>query len=51
MSADRGLKSWLLPVAGARPITFYLRCLWVVAQLVAAYWFSNEVSPFFYQQF
>jgi hypothetical protein len=23
----------------------------VVAQLVAAYWFSNEVSPFFYQQF
>jgi hypothetical protein len=51
MSVGEGLKSWVLPVAGQRPVVFYLRCLRILAQLVAAYWFSNEVSPFFYQQF
>ena len=34
-----------------RPMEFYARCLRIVLQLAAAYWFSNQVSPFFYQQF
>jgi hypothetical protein len=43
--------TWLCPIAGMRPAIFYLRCLRVVIQVIAAYWFSNQVSPFFYQQF
>jgi hypothetical protein len=30
---------------------FWLRCLWVVIQLVAVYCLTNEASPFFYQRF
>ena len=47
----RGPLAWLNPVEGTSTVTFYLRCLWVVVQLMSAYWFSREVSPFFYQQF
>jgi hypothetical protein len=39
------------PVDGIPAGRFYLRCLWVVVQLMAAYWFSSDVGPFFYQQF
>lgn len=51
MNVFSGLATWLNPVGDISPARFYLRCLWVVARLVAAYWFSNQVSPFFYQQF
>ena len=44
-------KNWMNPVPELSPAAFYARCLWVVARLIAAYWFANEVSPFFYQQF
>ena len=43
--------TWLRPVAEIPAREFYLRCLWVVVRLVAAYWFASKVSPFFYQQF
>lgn len=45
------VRSWLHPVPEMPVSTFYLRCLWVVIQLVTAYWFANRVSPFFYQRF
>jgi hypothetical protein len=51
MSSFRESRTWLCPVAGISPGAFYLRCLRVVVQLIAAYWFSSQVSPFFYQQF
>ena len=44
-------KRWMNPVPEIAVGTFYLRCLWVVIQLVAAYIFAERVSPFFYQQF
>ena len=47
----REWKSWLCPVEDMSPGMFYLRCLRIVVQLIAAYWFSTQVSPFFYQQF
>lgn len=43
--------TWLRPIADLPFPTFVARCVWVVIQLIAAYWFSNQVSPFFYQQF
>jgi hypothetical protein len=43
--------TWLRPVAEIAAREFYLRCLWVVVRLIAAYWFATKVSPFFYQQF
>lgn len=43
--------TWLRPVPELPAGGFYLRCLWVVVRLIAAYWFSSHVSPFFYQQF
>jgi hypothetical protein len=48
---ERWLNRWLRPVPELPAWKFYLRCLWVVVQVVAAYWFSSQVSPFFYQQF
>jgi hypothetical protein len=51
MRIVEALKPWVLPVPDFPPTAFYLRCLWVAVRVVAAYWFSNEVSPFFYQQF
>lgn len=43
--------TWLRPVPEIAASQFYLRCLWVVVRLIAAYWFATKVSPFFYQQF
>jgi hypothetical protein len=43
--------NWLRPIPDIPVSTFYLRCLWVVVQLAAAFCFANEASPFFYQQF
>jgi hypothetical protein len=43
--------TWLRPVPEIPASEFYVRCLWVVVRLIAAYWFANKVSPFFYQQF
>jgi hypothetical protein len=45
------VKTWLLPPAEIRGWTFYVRGLWVVIQLVAAYCLAKQVSPFFYQRF
>lgn len=45
------VKSWLLPSPDVPARSFYLRVLWVVVQLIAAYSLSNQVSPFFYQRF
>ena len=41
----REVRPWLQPPATVPK--FYLRCLWIIVQLVTAYWFSNQVSPFF----
>jgi hypothetical protein len=46
-----GLGNWIQPIPEMSASEYYLRCLWVVVQLVAAYCFANEASPFFYQQF
>jgi hypothetical protein len=43
--------NWLLPSSDIPLRSFYLRVLWVVMQLIAAYSLSNQVSPFFYQRF
>jgi hypothetical protein len=51
MSKSGILKSWMWPVMEAPRWTFYRRCTWVVARLMMAYWFANQVSPFFYQRF
>ncbi len=50
---DKGgtIRSWMCPVAEIPCWTFYGRCAWVVIQLMTAYWFANQVSPFFYQRF
>jgi len=50
-SVREQLGSWIRPIPEMSASAFYLRCLWVVVQLVAAYCFANEASPFFYQQF
>ena len=51
MNKDGTLKSWMFPVGEISPWMFYGRCAWVVIRLMAAYWFANQVSPFFYQRF
>ena len=43
--------SWMRPVPGMSASHFFLRCLWIVIRVAAAYVFANEVSSFFYQQF
>ena len=48
---DQTTNRWLHPIPELPAWKFYLRCVWVVAQLITAYWFSSHVSPFFYQQF
>jgi hypothetical protein len=50
-NSSDSIATWWSPVAGIAPGVFYLRCLRVIAQLAAAYWFADQVSPFFYQQF
>lgn len=45
------LKSWLCPVPDMPWWMFFLRCAWIVLQLIAAYCLANQVSPFFYQRF
>jgi hypothetical protein len=49
--AASNARSWWHPIPEIPVGTFYLKCLWIVIQLVAAYWFSSRVSPFFYQRF
>jgi hypothetical protein len=45
------IKQWLVPPSDISGWTFYLRALWIVVQLIAAYCLANQVSPFFYQRF
>jgi hypothetical protein len=47
----RRLTAWLSPIPDMPWWVFYLRCTWVVLQLIAAYLLANQVSPFFYQRF
>ena len=45
------LRAWTSPIPDMPARTFYLRCLWIVVQILAAYCLANQVSPFFYQRF
>ncbi len=45
------LRAWFCPIADMPWWMFYLRCIWIVVQLAAAYCLANQVSPFFYQRF
>lgn len=45
------LKVWFCPIAGMSWWMFYLRCIWIVLQLVAVYCLAHQASPFFYQRF
>jgi hypothetical protein len=42
---------WVQPIPDISASRYYLRCLWIIVRLTTAYWFANEASPFFYQQF
>jgi hypothetical protein len=45
------VKGWLFPTSDISGWAFCGRALLVVLQLIAAYCFANQVSPFFYQRF
>ena len=45
------LRSVVTPIPGMPAWKFYLRCAWIVVQIVAAYCLANQVNPFFYQRF
>lgn len=45
------LASYLSPIADMPWWQFYLRCTWIVLQLIVAYCLADQVSPFFYQRF
>jgi hypothetical protein len=43
--------AWFCPIPDMPLWMFYLRCVWILLQIIAAYCLANEVSPFFYQRF
>lgn len=45
------LNAWIRPVPDIPVAAFWIRCFWVVVQLVAVYCLTNQASPFFYQRF
>jgi hypothetical protein len=47
----RFLRACLSPVAELPAWQFWLRSLWIIVMIVAAYCMANQVSPFFYQRF
>lgn len=45
------MKRFFRPIPEISHTQLILRCVWISIQLILAYWFSNQVSPFFYQRF